>query len=72
MSRTRVATNRAGDWRSGRSFALFAAALSRSIPLIRKVRERDTQKCYIGLRVDLRDRNVFNEDAMKILVRSTC
>ena len=27
---------------------------------------------YIGLRVELRDRNVFNEDAMKILVRSTC
>ena len=27
---------------------------------------------YIGLRVELRDRNVFNEDEMKILVRSTC
>ena len=31
---------------------------------------RDTQLFYIVLRVELHDRNVFNGDAMKILVRS--
>jgi hypothetical protein len=54
MSRTRVATNRAGDWQRP-ILALFAAA--QSCPI---------QCFYIGLRVELRDWNVFNEDAMKI------